>query len=37
MPNSIGFTRATNAGGGDPLRPAVEIDAGAGGFGVSSR
>jgi hypothetical protein len=36
MPNSIGFTRTT-AGGGDPLRPAAEIDAGAGRFGVSSR
>ena len=36
MPNSIGSIR-TAAGGGDPLRPAVEIDAGAGRFGVSSR
>ena len=36
MPNSIGSIRTT-AGGGDPLRPAVEIDAGAGRFGVSSR
>jgi len=36
MPNSIGFTRTT-AHGDDPLRPAVEIDAGAGRFGVSSR
>jgi hypothetical protein len=36
MPNSIGSTR-TIAGGGDPLCPAVEIDAGADRFGVSSR
>jgi hypothetical protein len=36
MPNSIGSSRTT-AGGGEPLRPAVEIDAGAGRFGVSSR
>jgi len=36
MPNSIGSTRTT-AGGGYPLRPAVEIDTGAGRFGVSSR
>jgi hypothetical protein len=36
MPNSIGSAHTT-AGGGDPLRPAVEIDAGAGRFGVSSR
>jgi hypothetical protein len=36
MPNPIGSSR-TSTGGGDPLRPAVEIDAGAGHFGVSSR
>jgi hypothetical protein len=36
MPNSIGSSRTTT-GGGDRLRPAVEIDAGAGRFGVSSR
>jgi hypothetical protein len=36
MPNSTGSSRTT-AGGGDPLRPAVEIDAGAGRFGMSSR
>jgi hypothetical protein len=36
MPTSIGSSRTT-AGGGDSLRPAVEIDAGAGRFGVSSR
>jgi hypothetical protein len=36
MPNSIGVT-GTSAHGDDPLRPAVEIDAGADSFGVSSR
>jgi hypothetical protein len=36
MPNSIG-SAGTTAGGDNPLRPAVEIDAGAGRFGVLSR
>jgi hypothetical protein len=34
--DSIGSSRIS-AHGDDPLRPAVEIDAGAGRFGVSSR